>query len=140
MLLHNLILLYQKILSKILHTILFWKFRTNKSFNKSHLIIHQGLTLKTSWIFTKNLLQNHIFWWMILLLHQIDLYVFRKQLMIRLEMKNYNTILTSALSRDCGYTVHCNNPRLWILWDTSSKQGYYEQNHNAIHRLYCITG
>ena len=47
--------------------------------------------------FMKNLLQHHIFWWMILLLHQIDLYVFRKQLIIRLEMKNYNTILTSLV-------------------------------------------
>ena len=32
------------------------KFQTNKSFNKSHLIIRQILNLKTSWIFTKNVL------------------------------------------------------------------------------------
>ena len=38
-LLHNLILLYQKILDQILHTILLSKFQTNKSFKKSQLII-----------------------------------------------------------------------------------------------------
>ena len=36
-----------------LRTILLWKFQTNKNFNKLHLIIHQILTLKTLWIFTK---------------------------------------------------------------------------------------
>ena len=33
--------------------ILLWKFQTNKNFYKLHLIIHQILTLKTLWIFTK---------------------------------------------------------------------------------------
>ena len=33
---------------------------SNKSFNKSHLVINQILTLKTLSIFTKNVLQNHI--------------------------------------------------------------------------------
>ena len=45
---HNLVLLYQKILGEILHTILLWKFQINKSFNKLHLIIHQTLTLDTT--------------------------------------------------------------------------------------------
>ena len=45
---HKLILLHQKILDKILDTILICKFQINKSFNKSHLIIHQILTFKTS--------------------------------------------------------------------------------------------
>ena len=35
-LLRNLILLFQKILDEILHTILIWKFQTNKNFNKMH--------------------------------------------------------------------------------------------------------
>ena len=34
-----------------------------KSFNKSHLIIHQTLTFKTLQIFKKNVLQNHILFW-----------------------------------------------------------------------------
>ena len=52
-LLHNLILLYQKILELTQHT----KFQTKESFNKSHLIDPQILAMK---IFTKNILQNHI--------------------------------------------------------------------------------
>ena len=36
--------------------VLLWKFQTNESFNKSHLIIRQILNLKTPWIFTKNVL------------------------------------------------------------------------------------
>ena len=40
--------------------ILLWKFQTNKNFYKLHLIIHQILTLKTLWIFTKNVLKNNI--------------------------------------------------------------------------------
>ena len=44
---------YIFILILIVHTILWWKFQTNESFNKSHSIIHQILTLKTLWIFTK---------------------------------------------------------------------------------------
>ena len=36
-----------KILDQILSTVLLWKFQTNESMNKSHLIIHQILTLKT---------------------------------------------------------------------------------------------
>ena len=48
----------------------------NDSFNKLHLIIHQILTLETLWIFTKNVLQNHIhFYWLMLLLHKITFYV-----------------------------------------------------------------
>ena len=61
------------------HIFLFWKIQTNKNFNKSHLIIHQTLTVKTLWIFTKSVLQNHIFfYWMILHLHQIILHVLEK--------------------------------------------------------------
>ena len=45
---HKLILLHQKILRKILDTILICKFQINKSFNKLHLIIQQILTFKTS--------------------------------------------------------------------------------------------
>ena len=36
------------------------KFQKIESFNKSHLIIHRILNLKTLYIFTKNILQNHI--------------------------------------------------------------------------------
>ena len=32
----------------------------NKNFSKLHLITHQILTLTTLWIFTKDVLQNHI--------------------------------------------------------------------------------
>ena len=40
------------------------------------LIIHQILSFKTLWIFIKNVQQNHIlFWGLILLLHQIILHV-----------------------------------------------------------------
>ena len=52
-LLHNLILLFQKILDQILRAILLWKFQTNKNFNMLHLIIHQIWALKALWIFTK---------------------------------------------------------------------------------------
>ena len=36
-----------KILDQILGTTLLWNFETNENFSKSHLIIHQILTLKT---------------------------------------------------------------------------------------------
>ena len=36
------------------------KIQTKESFNKSHLIIHQVLPLKTFWIFTKNVSQNYV--------------------------------------------------------------------------------
>ena len=35
------------------HTISLWKFQTKVSFSKSHSIIHQILTFKILWIFTK---------------------------------------------------------------------------------------
>ena len=59
-LLHNLVLQCQKILDKILRINLLWKFQESKNFSKLQLIIHQILTLKTLWIFTKNVLWNHI--------------------------------------------------------------------------------
>ena len=81
----------------------YWKLKANKSFSKSHLIIYQILTLKTLWIFTKNVLQNHTsFQWMIVLLHQKNLYFKHYflektwQLMIRLEMKKCNMILSTG--------------------------------------------
>ena len=75
-LLHYLILLFQKVLQQVQHTILLRKLQTNKSFNKSHLIIHQRLILKTSWIFMKNACQNHILFQRLMLpLHQIILNV-----------------------------------------------------------------
>ena len=43
----------QKILDYILNSILLGKIQTSKSFNKSHLIIHEVLNLKTFWIFKK---------------------------------------------------------------------------------------
>ena len=45
----------------IVHTISLWKFQNNGNFNKSYLIIRQILTLKNLWIFTKYVLQKHIF-------------------------------------------------------------------------------
>ena len=50
-----------KELDQILCTILLWKFQINKNFKKLHLPIHQILILKASWIFMKNVPQNHIF-------------------------------------------------------------------------------
>ena len=44
----------------ILQAILFWKFQINKNLHESHSILHQILTLKTLWTFTKKLLQKHI--------------------------------------------------------------------------------
>ena len=62
-----------------LHTILLWEFQTNENFNKSNLIIHQIMNFKTLWIFIKNVLQNHIiFYLLILLLLQIILYVLER--------------------------------------------------------------
>ena len=45
--LHNLILLFQKILDEIQHTILLRKFQTKENSNKLCLIIHHILTFKT---------------------------------------------------------------------------------------------
>ena len=42
------------------HFVLLLKLQIKKNLNKLHIIIHQISTLKTLWIFTKNLLQNHI--------------------------------------------------------------------------------
>ena len=90
-LLHNLILLYQKILELTQHT----KFQTKESFNKSHLIDPQILAMK---IFTKNVLQNHI----LLLVSETSLASdnpsrFLRNLskrMTRFDMKNCDMILT----------------------------------------------
>ena len=38
-----------------------WKYKTNENFNKLHFVIHPILTLRTIWIFIKNVLQNFIF-------------------------------------------------------------------------------
>ena len=51
----------QKISDWVIHTILLWKFQINDSFNKSHIIIHKIFILETLCIFTKNIVQNHIF-------------------------------------------------------------------------------
>ena len=40
--------------------ILLWKIQTKENLNKLHLIIHQISTFKTSWIFIKSVLKNHI--------------------------------------------------------------------------------
>ena len=90
-LLHNLILLYQKILELTQHT----KFQTKESFNKSHLIDPQILAMK---IFTTNVLQNHI----LLLVSETSLASdnpsrFLRNLskrMTRFDMKNCDMILT----------------------------------------------
>ena len=71
-LLHSLISLYKKKKAKIqkkaqklqtkFYTVFYYlKLQTNGSFNKSHLIFHQLLDLKTLWIFTKNFYFKTIF-------------------------------------------------------------------------------
>ena len=42
------------------HIILLWKFQTNESLSKLHLIISQTLNLTILWLFTKNAWKNHI--------------------------------------------------------------------------------
>ena len=59
----NSILQFRKILKQFLETILLWKLQTQKSFNISQLIIHQILSLKILWSYTKNVLQSHILFW-----------------------------------------------------------------------------
>ena len=54
------------------------KFQTKENFNKLYLIIHQILTIKALQIFTKNIVQNHITFLSLLLLHQIILQVSEK--------------------------------------------------------------
>ena len=48
----------------------YFKFQTKENFNKLRLIIHQILTFKTFCIFTKNVMQNHILFWLLILLFQ----------------------------------------------------------------------
>ena len=71
-LLHSLISLYKKKKAKIqkkaqklqtkFYTVFYYlKLQTNGSFNKSHLIFHQLLDLKTLWIFTKKFYFKIIF-------------------------------------------------------------------------------
>ena len=54
----NLILLYQKILNFILHTISLWKFQINENFNKLYWITHQILTFNTFFDY-KNLYKKY---------------------------------------------------------------------------------
>ena len=50
-----------------------------ENFNELHLTIHQILTFKTLRMFIKSVLQNHIlFWLLMLLLHQVILYVLER--------------------------------------------------------------
>ena len=52
------------------------KIPNKRELQKLRLVIHQILTFKILWIFIKILLQNHIhFWLLILLFHQIILYI-----------------------------------------------------------------
>ena len=48
----------------------YFKFQTKENFNKLRLIIHQILSFKTLCIFTKSVMQNHIFFWLLILLFQ----------------------------------------------------------------------
>ena len=67
---------FSKANRQIQHAILPWKLQTEQNFNKLHLTIHQILTFKTLWLFTKSVLRNSIlFWLLILLLYQIVLQV-----------------------------------------------------------------
>ena len=60
-------------------TILLWKFQINVNLNKLHPKIDQMLTFKTLLIFTKNVLQNYILFWLLaILLHQIILHVLER--------------------------------------------------------------
>ena len=52
---------------------------TKSELQKLNLIIYQIFTFKALWIFIKSVLQNHIlFWLLILLLRQITLYVSKR--------------------------------------------------------------
>ena len=54
------------------------KIPIKKNFNKLHLIVHQILTLKTLSIFIKSVLQTYILFWLLILLHQIVLYILER--------------------------------------------------------------
>ena len=55
------------------------KIPNKKNFNKLHLIIHQILNFRTLWIVMKSVLQTYIlFRLLILLLHQITLYILER--------------------------------------------------------------
>ena len=91
------------------------KFQTNENFNKLLLIIHQILTFRTLWIYIKTCTAK-LFQLLMLLLYQIILYVSERifwkeyktnheNLMKRLDMRNYNIILTEKQQKCQHYRL-----------------------------------
>ena len=65
---------------------LIWKFQTDKCFKKLQLIIYKILSLRTLWIFAKNVLQNlTLFYWLNASLTSDNPLCFRKILLERIK-------------------------------------------------------
>ena len=79
--------------------------------SKLHLIIYQIMTFKTLWIFIKCLLQNHIpFWLLILLLHQIIIYPSRYEILC-----DFHRIITKSGKVDVGLSETLE--KRYVFWE-----------------------
>ena len=102
--------------------VLSWKFRIRENFNKLHWIIHQILALRILSISTKNILLNHIFFFLLILrFHQIILYDLEKIIL------TYNKIMTindQIVDEKLQYNINREAAKISVL--SSGKIDKYE--------------